>query len=218
MCGRYFLDTLPEEMLDHFSVTQVPPFDPSYNVAPTDVMPIVVEKDGIRRIGPARWGLIPYWAKDEKIGYKMINARAETIAARPAYREAWQRRRCLVPASGFFEWRKLAAGGKQPYAIRRADHGLIAFGGLWERWRRPDDEIVISYTIVTVPPNDKVAPLHDRMPLIIQPGRYGAWLTAAADDLSDDLVPCDPAALEVHPVSREVGSPRNNHPGLIEPA
>ncbi|MDX1569355.1 MAG: SOS response-associated peptidase [Xanthomonadales bacterium] len=210
MCGRYYLDAQAEEIAEYFSVASSPAFDARYNVAPTDLMPIVVQKDRERRIGPARWGLIPFWAKDEKIGYKTINARIETAPEKPAFREAWKHRRCLVPASGFYEWRT-ENGQKQPYLIRPARSRIMAFGGLWERWKNPGDEVVISYTIVTTPPNETVAELHDRMPLVIAPEDFDAWLTG-------DLAPerSSPGALEVFPVSRDVNSPRNDRPDLIE--
>ncbi|MEM9301086.1 MAG: SOS response-associated peptidase [Pseudomonadota bacterium] len=216
MCGRYFIDTLPETIGDAFDLIRVPKLEVSYNVAPTQLQPIVLAAEGERRLGPARWGLIPFWAKDAKIGNRMINARSETVASKPAFRQSWQKRRCLVPASGFYEWKKVA-GGKQPYAIRPQQGDLLAFGGLWDRWENPEGEVVISYSILTTTPNDTVAFVHDRMPVVVGPDRFEAWLTAPADELQDDLKPAPNDLLRAYPVSRDVGSPRNNRPDLLDP-
>ncbi len=216
MCGRYFLETLPAPLGDAFHVSDPPDFEANWNVAPTQLMPIVVAAPDGRRMGPARWGLIPFWAKDEKIGYRMINARAETVAEKPAFRQAFAKRRCLVPASGFYEWMKVA-GGKQPYAIRPRDEGLMAFAGLWERWKTPEDETLISYTIVTTNANETVRPVHDRMPAILAPADHDAWLEGTPEQAGALLAPAAEELLACYPVSKEVGSPRNNRPDLIEP-
>lgn len=212
MCGRYYLDSLPEELASQFSVTNVPAFAPRYNVAPTDLMPIVVEQDDERRMGPARWGLIPFWARDAKIGYKTINARVESAPNKPAFREAWKRRRCLVPASGFYEWRK-EGPVKQPYLIRPADGEPLAFAGLWERWKDQENEVTISYTIVTCPPVPRIAKLHDRMPLVLGGGDRERWLAGSAYADLDGPGSID---FEIYPVSRKVNSPGNDGPELIQ--
>jgi putative SOS response-associated peptidase YedK len=167
--------------------------------------------------GEARWGLIPSWAKDAKLGARMINARAETVADKPAFRSAVRRRRCLIPSDGFYEWRKLA-GGKQPYLIRFTDGSPFAFAGLWERWHDPVGEAVDSCTIITTTPNEVVAELHDRMPVILPQRHHDEWLGSSAvdgDRLDHLLQPHPPAGMEAYPVSTRVNSPRNDDPECV---
>ena len=151
---------------------------PNYNGAPTDHLPVVrLDRDGRRSLDLLRWGLIPYWAKDPSIGARCINAMAETVAAKPAFRDAVRRRRCLVPVDGFYEWQKRPAGKKQPYAIVSADGKPFAMAGLWENWKEPQSgETVRTFTIITGPPNELVAPIHNRMPVILPPSHWRAWL------------------------------------------
>jgi putative SOS response-associated peptidase YedK len=158
---------------------------PRYNAAPTDLLPVCrLNRGGQRDIAMLRWGLIPFWANDPKVGFKSINARAETVATAPAFRDAFKRHRCLVPANGFYEWKKLAGGSKQPYLIQMRDGAPFSFAGLWDRWSKGEAPIE-SFTIITGEPNSLVADLHDRMPVILDPADYDAWLTGS-----------DPAALQ----------------------
>jgi putative SOS response-associated peptidase YedK len=155
-----------------------PNFAPSWNVAPTDNLPIVRydAKAGHRTLDLMRWGLIPYWAKDIKIGFSTINAMAETVDTKPVFREAFKRRRCLVPIEAFYEWQKLGPKEKQPYALALADRGIMALAGLWETWRSAAQETVRSFTIITTTPNELCAPIHDRMPVILPTETWSGWL------------------------------------------
>ena len=216
MCGRYYLDTLPETLSEEFSVQETPDLTASYNIAPTQLAPIVVAADGERRMGHARWGLIPFWAKDEKIGSRLINARSETADTKPAFRQAFRRRRCLVPASGFFEWKKMP-DKRQPYAIKPTDRPLFAFAGLWERWKNPADENVISFTILTRPASTAIANLHDRMPVMVTRDMMDFWLDPEGPADEQLFTGQDTGEVAVYPVSTAVNSPRNNRPELLEP-
>ena len=216
MCGRYALygpkafsraERIYFEGLDAFPAT--------YNVAPSERMPIVRVVDGKPQLTPAKWGFVPYWAKDEKEGFKAINARAETCTSSSLFRSAYrEKRRCLVPASGFYEWKKHPSG-KQPYYITSADGSLMAFAGLWEQWRMPNGEKLLSYTIITGEPNEVVKPLHDRMPVVIDAANYEKWLSDP--DPRDLLQPCSNEAVIAYPVSSRVGTPKNNDATLVEP-
>ena len=194
---------------------------PSWNVAPTDPLPIVHydAKEGARSLEVMRWGLIPYWAKDIKIGFSTINARAEEVDTKPAFREAFQRRRCLVPVDCFYEWAKTGTG-KQPYAIALADRRLMALAGLWETWRSPAGERIRSFTIVTTTPNELCAELHNRMPVILKPDSWPVWLgeqPAEVPQLKALLAPYPSDDMICWPVSARVGNVKNNDPSLIEP-
>jgi putative SOS response-associated peptidase YedK len=217
MCGRYALygpRSRSRSEVDYFS--NLESFPGSWNVAPGQFLPITRAADGAIEHVSARWGLVPFWAKEEKIGYKCINARGESVATTPAFRTAYRRtQRCLVPACGFYEWQKHPAG-KQPYYITSADDTLLALAGLWESWRKPDGERLISFTIITCAANALVQPLHERMPVVLEPANYHAWLTV--DDAADLLRPCPEEMLQCFPVSSRVNSPRNNVPDLIAPA
>ena len=218
MCGRYLLTTPVDALGQLFRFTERPNLGPRYNIAPTQDVPIVRrtrEGDG-RELLMARWGLVPYWADDVKIGNRLINARAETIERTPAFREAYQRRRCLVPADGFFEWRK-EGKTRQPLLIRRKDQEPFAFAGLWERWRQPDGQILRSCSVVTCPANELVAPVHDRMPVILDPGDFERWLDPEAADGRTLLLPCPPDWLEAYEVSPRVNSPANDDLECIAP-
>jgi putative SOS response-associated peptidase YedK len=218
MCGRFTLTVSARVLADLFGVEDLPDIRPRYNIAPTQQI-LVVRGSGEAQpeFGEARWGLIPSWAKDAKLGARMINARAETVADKPAFRSAVRRRRCLIPSDGFYEWHKLA-GGKQPYLIRFADGSPFAFAGLWERWHDPDGEAVDSCTIITTTPNEVVAELHDRMPVILPQRHHDEWLRSAAvdrDRLDELLQPHPPAGMEAYPVSTRVNSPRNDDPDCV---
>ena len=217
MCGRYLLHTPVHRLQQAFGFTELPNLTPRYNIAPTQTVPIIRQQasgEG-RELALVRWGLVPSWAKDVGIGGKMINARAEGIAAKPAFRTAFHKRRCLVPADGFYEWQKVA-GGKQPMLIRLRSGGPFAFAGLWERWRGPDGEVETS-TIITTTPNALTAPIPDRMPVVLDPADYDRWLDPAQPDAEALLRPCPDDWLVAVPVSRRVNSPRNDTVDLIEP-
>lgn len=215
MCGRYALygprafsraERIYFEGLDAFA--------PSYNVAPTDTMPIARLVDGAPALTPAKWGLVPSWAKDEKSGVRAINARGETCTSTALFRGAYRdRRRCLVPANGFYEWKKLPHG-KQPYYIRSSGESLLAFAGFWEQWRMPDGRMLITYSVITGEANDVVKPIHDRMPVILRAKDYERWL--GDPDPKDLLKPCDNEMVVAYPVSARVSTPKNNDSGLID--
>jgi putative SOS response-associated peptidase YedK len=215
MCGRYSLTTPVEALRSLFHFEQRPNLGPRYNIAPTQDAPVVIEDNG-RRLVTMRWGLVPFFAKDPGIGNRLINARSETAARLPAFRAAFRRRRCLVPADGFYEWRK-DGKTKQPFRIVRKDHGPFAMAGLWERWDRDGGEgELLSFTILTTDANALVAPLHDRMPVILPEAGHAAWLDPA-EDAAPLLVPHAGDDLEAYPVARHVGNPRHDDPTCIEP-
>jgi len=223
MCGRVRLSSDVSEIKLVFSIPlerPTPNIAPCWNVAPTDQLPIVRfdARAGERSLDVMRWGLVPFWAKDIKVGFANINAKAEGIENRPAFKEAFQRRRCLVPVDNFYEWKKTATG-KQPYAIALADRGLMALAGLWETWRSPAGERVRSFTIITTTPNELCAELHNRMPVVVSPDTWPAWLgeeSADAPQLKAMLAPYPSEEMTCWPVSTRVGNVKNNDPSLIE--
>jgi putative SOS response-associated peptidase YedK len=219
MCGRFVQHSDPEIYARQFDLNTVCESAPRYNVAPTQSVLAIRERDqGKRELVPLRWGLVPFWSKGPDSRYSMINARAETVGAKPAYRDAFKRRRCLIPAEGFYEWRT-DEGGKTPFLIQRADRRPFAMAGLWERWRQEDGELLESCTIIVTDANSLVRDIHDRMPVILNEGDIGAWLDPENDDAEELLAmlkPADPAALAMHEVSRQVNSPRNDGPELLE--
>jgi len=224
MCGRVRLSTDVSEIKLVFSIPPerpAPNLPPSWNVAPTDPLPIVRRdaKAGQRSLDVMRWGLVPYWAKDIKVGFANINAKAEGIETKPAFREAFQRRRCLVPVDNFYEWQKTPSG-KQPYAIALADRGLMALAGLWETWRSPAGERVSSFAIITTTPNELCARLHNRMPVVLKPEAWPVWLGEERADepqLKALLTPYPSDEMICWPVSARVGNVKNNDASLIEP-
>jgi len=223
MCGRFVLDTSPNEIAELLDLSEPPPFVRRFNIAPTDeVLTVrISRRTGERAVAFMRWGLVPFWADDPSIASRLINARSETAATRRAFKTPFERRRCVVPASGFYEWKKLDAGGKQPYYIHRRDGGLMTFAGLWDVWRtRETDERIESCTILTTQPSALVAQLHDRMPAILDPHDFNTWLdpeTTDRDVLRAMLRPAPEGALSIHPVSRRVNRVANDDPSLIDP-
>jgi putative SOS response-associated peptidase YedK len=218
MCGRYLLTSPVDLLRQLFRFMERPNLGPRYNIAPTQEVPVVrLSREGDRHeLIQVRWGLVPYWADDLKIGNRLINARAETVERAPAFREAYQRRRCLVPADGFYEWRK-SGKERQPLLIRRQDRAPFAFAGLWERWRQPDGPVVRSCTIVTCPPNALVAEVHNRMPVILAAEDHDRWLDPAQGDGKALLRPCPAEWLEAVAVSSRVNSPANDDPEVLLP-
>ena len=235
MCGRYVVTTPPQQLALEFgaalNIEELPPEYPDYNVAPTKQVPAVFVRGDRRVLSTLRWGLVPFWAKDPSIGSKMINARIESAAEKSAFKQSFSRRRCLLPADGYYEWLKLppsaeeaAAGGKakakprkQPYYIRPIDGGPLALAGLYERWRDAEGRELWSTTILTAAAAEPLAWLHDRMPLTVPPDGWEAWLDPAAHDPQQahallDFTPRWTAS----PVSDQVNSVRNNGPELID--
>jgi putative SOS response-associated peptidase YedK len=230
MCGRYALygpisrhrgnaqdADLPEWYFALADAINARPM--RFNVAPTDVMPVVgTDREGRVTVRELRWGLVPYWAKDIRIGYKAINARAESVADKPMFREAFRRRRCLVPASGYFEW-KHEGSAKQPYFIHDPESELLMFAGLWESWRAAKDaEPLYTYTIVTGRPGIVSGDIHDRAPVILDEGAWTTWLTGDPADSAHVLESAREPRLAYHPVPKAVGSPKNDSPELVRPA
>ncbi len=224
MCGRFAFYSAREAMAAVFGVEDSPPIEPRYNIAPTQHVPVIrAGEDGARHVAMLRWGLVPFWAKDTRIGNRLINARAETAAGKPAFRAAWSRRRCLVPADGFYEWRTGAAG-KTPWFVSAAAGEPFAMAGLWEQWEpkadggRDEEEVLETFTILTTAPTDLMARLHNRMPVVLGSESSAAWLAGEAPASHGGSL-ADPAvSLRAWPVSRRVNSPRNEDASLLEPA
>ncbi len=248
MCGRYAASRSPDDLVEEFEVDLLDDrrgdvreqLTPDYNVAPTKPVPAIVtrpphgsrEDPPVRQLTVLRWGLVPSWAKDPTIGSRMINARTETVAEKPAFRRAFARRRCLLPADGYYEWyeteQRTAKGKpvKQPFFIRPADGGILAMAGLYEIWRDraladdDPDRFRWTCTVLTTEAEDSLGHIHDRMPLMVEPERHAAWLdptVSSPDDLLSLLVPAAPGRLEAYPVQMLVNNVRNNGPELLEP-
>jgi putative SOS response-associated peptidase YedK len=231
MCGRFVSASPPGEIARYFDA-EAPEaaLDPSYNVAPTNDVYVVLSDGSTRRMAPMHWGLVPRWAKDPSAGNRMINARAETLATKNAYKPAFRKRRCLLPADGFYEWKSVPGQKrKQPVFIHRADGEPLAFAGLWETWKDPSASEaeraagggrLRSCTIITGEPNDTVRPVHDRMPMILPASAWDTWLDPEIDDLDmlgKLLVPAPASLLTLHPVSTEVNNVRNKGAELVAP-
>jgi putative SOS response-associated peptidase YedK len=234
MCGRFTSTTEPADLAAYFAADHAaaPDLGARYNVAPTDEVYAVVASGDERRLGAVRWGLVPFWADDLSVGSRMINARAETLVEKPAFARPFANRRCLIPADGFYEWQPLgpvdpgrrSRPKKQPWYIRRSDGDVLAFAGLWESWRpRPAhgdrDGRVVSCTIITTSANGRIRPLHDRMPVVLPPSAWDAWLDRDNHDVASLQRLLEPAPAELFdlvPVSAAVSDVRNDGPGLIE--
>lgn len=221
MCGRFTLTITFDDLREYFQVAGPPQtLSPRYNITPSQDVAAVRLEEGKRRLAFLRWGLIPFWAEDPKIGYRTINARAETLLKKPAFRAAFRKRRCLIPASGFFEWLKKGKE-KQPYYIYRRDGNPMALAGLYERWR--DEKVgrdIESCTIITTAANQLVTRLHDRMPVILEADDFGKWLDPEEESpgkLTPLLKPPDEGVLEMYPVSSYVNKPQNEGEKCIEP-
>jgi putative SOS response-associated peptidase YedK len=219
MCGRFTLTVAPDALLAELGLAPVEDFAPRFNVAPTqNVLAVAAGKGGERRLGVLRWGLVPPWADDVSVGARMINARSETVGTRAAFREAFDRRRCLIVADGFYEWRK-DEGRKVPLRFVRPDGQPFTFAGLWERWRQKDGTDLHTCTILTTTPNAVLAPIHDRMPVVIAPRDRDRWLDRAADGaaVADLLRPPPDDALEGYTVSDRVNAVSNDDAAVIAP-
>lgn len=222
MCGRYILTSPAAELRAVFELTQqgLPenvPFPPRYNIAPSQPVGVIIEEGGARHFRLMRWGLVPAWVKDPRTFTLLINARSETAAAKPSFRDALRYRRCLVPANGYYEWRNVA-GGKRPCAILPPGGGLIAFAGLFETWTGAHGEEMDSVAILTVAASPDLASLHDRMPVIVPPRAFERWLNCRdhpVSSLADLLKPSAPGTFVFHDVSKAVNNPSNDHAHLI---
>jgi putative SOS response-associated peptidase YedK len=218
MCGRFTLRTPAKEIAEFFDVA-VPNIESRYNIAPSQPVAVVRFNpgEGNRELVMLRWGLIPSWAKDPKVGYKMINARAETVATKPAFRRTFAQKRCLVVADGFYEWKK-TGGRKQPYFIHMRNDEPFAFAGLWEHWAGNGEEID-SCTIIVTEANELLRPIHDRMPVIVDRHNYDVWLDPTCEDretLEQTLQPFRSSELEAYPVSTAVNKPENDFQKCVE--
>ncbi len=225
MCGRFVLRASPEQLKQLFDLEDEPYVEARYNIAPTQPVAIVriAPEARTREWAHVLWGLIPSWSKDPTIGQRLINARSETVAEKPSFRSAFKRRRCLVPASGFYEWKK-GATGKTPHFITTADEGPFAIAGLWETWHGPDGGEVATCTLLTTEANELMRDLHDRMPVIIAPDEYDMWLGTGHDDPPEVLAnlrhllrPYPSEAMQMWPVSTRVNNVRNESEACIEP-
>ena len=217
MCGRYALTSSPEEIAERFNLVWARlEASAHYNIAPSQMVSVVRDTGQGRELVFLKWGLIPSWAKDSTIGVKLINARAETLANKPAFRSAYRYRHCLIPADAFYEW-KPVAGRKQPYCIRMSDQKLFAMAGLWEHWVNPSGEPLETCTIVTTDANARVAELHNRMPAIIAPGDYAAWLDASNTNAQQLLRPFPSEQLIAYPVTPRVNNVKNDDAECLAP-
>ncbi|MFM8799097.1 MAG: SOS response-associated peptidase [Tagaea sp.] len=219
MCGRYSLTTPVEALRRLFGFEgPAPNLQPRWNIAPTQSAPVIrLGGGGGREIKMLSWGLVPYWAEDAKLQSHMINARGETVAEKPAFKQAFRQRRCLVPADGFYEWQTLGPKTKQPLLFKTADGAPFAFAGLWERWVPPQGEVLETFTIVNTAANEMMAQFHDRVPIVLSPADYAAWLDPAVDARA--LIKAPPSdRLTFRRVSTYVNSVKHDDPGCQEPA
>jgi len=218
VCGRFVLKITSAEIAGHFELQEAPELSPLYNIAPIQSIPIIRAPAGTRECSMARWGLIPAWSKEPKTEYSTFNARAETVSTKPAFRAAFHQRRCIIPASGFYEWLRSGAS-KSPYYISLKDSQPFAFAGLWERWEK-EGQIVESCTIIVTGANDLMMPIHDRMPVILATEDYDRWLDPKIVDaarIQSFLKPCPSQWLQAYPVSPAVNNSRNEGEALIKP-
>ncbi len=220
MCGRFNLRATPAQLVEIFKLLRVPELQPRFNIAPTQPVLTIRETDEGREPDVFHWGLIPSWSKDPAIGSRMINARGETVATKPSFRSAFRRRRCLIPVSGFYEWRNIGGRKKQPFHIGMHDDRTFAFAGLWEHWEGADGSAIRSCTIITTESNEQLAEIHDRMPVILHPEDYERWLERDFQDkeaLQLLLVPYANDEMKLYPVSTVVNNPRNETPSCVDP-
>jgi len=222
MCGRYTLHQKTKDIAKRFNVAAPQDIHDNFNVAPGQIMPIITQTESGRQLELMKWGLVPVWAKDPKIGYKLINARAETMFEKPMWRNAIRKRRCLVPADGFYEWKKLTEdkkARKRPYYIHPKQTDLFAFAGIWESWHDAEGLEWKTYSIITTEPNKEMAKIHDRMPVILHKEDEPAWLDPGHNDdqsaIEPLLLPYHDDGLDLYEVSADVNSPRNNDEHLI---
>ncbi len=222
MCGRFVQAQDPAEYAEHFGAALAlsESLTPSWNVAPTDQVYAVAEHEGDRLLGAFRWGLIPWFAKDKKIGARHINARAESVHSKPSFKDSFVNRRCLIPADGFYEWERMETGGKLPHYLFRRDGSPLALAGLWASWSDEQGERITSCTVITTTPNDLVAPIHNRMPVVLTEDAWTRWLDSDFGDvevLRLMMTSLDSEAMAEHPVSTLVNKVANNYAECIAP-
>ena len=218
MCGRFMISKKVDEITERFNVeVEIDKYKPVYNAAPTRQLPVITNQLP-EKLGFFSWGLVPFWAKDPKTGNKMINARAETLLEKPAFRNLLKNKRCLVVSDGFYEWKKTEQG-KIPHCIRRKDNALFAFAGLWDQWKDAEGKILQTFTIITCAPNSLMAPIHNHMPVILSPEEENAWLDTAlkTEELLPLLNPFESEIMQAYEVSDMVNSPRNDLKEISEP-
>ncbi len=223
MCGRFTLTTTPAEVARHFGLDETPSLSPRFNVAPGQTIATIARfaESAGATLALRRWGLIPGWAKDPKIGNRMINARVETVAAKPSFRAAFRKRRCLIPADGFYEWAARSVGAKQPFHIALPGRRCFAIAGLWESWRDPEGVNIETCTLLTTAANARLREVHDRMPVILDPADYAIWLDprpADEDTLTRLVRGALAEELELLAVGRRVNDPRSDDAACLEPA
>ncbi|WP_251550700.1 SOS response-associated peptidase [Neobacillus muris] len=222
MCGRFTLTATVDELIDRFDIQAFldeEKYLPSYNIAPSQSVLAIINDGQSNRMGFLKWGLIPSWAKAPAIGNKLTNARAETLAEKPSFQQAYRKKRCLIIADSFYEWKRYADKTKTPMRIKLKSGELFGMAGLWEHWKSPSGESIFSCSVVTTSPNELMAEIHDRMPVILKPEDENTWLNPAINDidiLQKLLVPLDPALMEAYEVSPLVNSPKNNSIELIQ--
>ncbi len=221
MCGRFVRKSSLTEIADEFVIDEIQwAWEPSYNIAPGQDIAVII-RDGKNQLVACRWGLIPWWAKDETIGYKMINARAETLAEKRSFSKPFKTQRCLIIADGFYEWQKHGEGAKKtPIYVHLRSGKPFSFAGIYDRWKEKNDKKILSCTIITTEPNSLLKPIHNRMPVIIEPDFRDLWLDRDmqdTDQLAQLLKPYESGAMEAYEVSSIVNSPKNNRPELIKP-
>jgi putative SOS response-associated peptidase YedK len=217
MCGRFTFDIPIEVLVEIFGLKEISEIRPSYNIAPTQQVAVVRQVSDHNSLVPMKWGLVPPWAKDPAIGSQMINARAETVAMKPSFRHAIKYRRCIVPGSGFFDW-KHEGKSKQPYYFRMKNGRPFGFAGIWEEWKAPDGTLLDTFSILTTTANELVATIHDRMPVILPLDDYGTWLNKHLTDpaqLEPLYEPFPAELMDAYPVSDRVNTVRNNNPENI---
>ena len=217
MCGRYALNSTPTELVARFGLDECADFGLRFNIPPgTDISVIRQSPDSKRVLHMLRWGLVPHWARDPGIGSKLNNARGESVTEKPSFRDAFKRRRCLIPANGYFEW-KAEGKIKQPYYISLKSGEPMAMGGLWESWKAPDGSILRTACIITTGPNAVMEPIHDRMPVIVAPENWQSWLSGMHEEVAGLVEPYRDEELQAWPVSRRVSKTLDDDVGLIEP-
>ncbi|KQC08312.1 MAG: hypothetical protein APR54_00505 [Candidatus Cloacimonas sp. SDB] len=215
MCGRFALYSSFAAIKEYADILfELGKLDPNYNIAPGQIIPTIVKNKDGNLLEPARWGLVPFWAKDPQIGYKMINARAETVAEKPSYRAAFKYRRCLIPANGFYEWRK---PDKQPFFVHLKDRELFTFAGIWEDWSSDDGSQIRTCSIITTEPNEIMGQIHNRMPVILSRQKEMDWLSNNnKNELLALLQPYDSEEMSMYEISKAVNSPKNNGQELLK--
>lgn len=220
MCGRFAQRSDPKRLAKQFGLEEVPNLEPRYNIAPTQDIPAVRETEDGREMSLYKWGLVPSWAKDTTMGARLINARSETVREKPAFRQAFKQRRCIIPADGFYEWQR-TEGRKQPFFFQMRDELPFGFAGLWEQWKGEEGEAINSCTILTTEANEVLRPVHDRMPVILHPDDYSLWLdhdVRKLEMVEELLRPYSSKEMFGYPVNPAINSPRNQGAGLLERA